>query len=149
MKIRLTKTGIEHFEHRLGMIIRDFDKLFNQEFPEKEMSREQKVKEIITGKARVPESVFLNYGSGCPNGRLFDFFEYSDKGAHKEYNTAIAEIKGMSYNEMNAARKGYIDQYVYGIKEGNDIIETFTDVCRKIYEKHTKKINVKSVKSKR
>ena len=149
MKARLTKTGIGYFEHRLSMIINDFHKLFCQEFPEKEMSREQKVKEIITGKARVPESVFLNAGSGCPSGRLFDHFEYSDKGAFKEYNTALEEIKGMSLEEMREAKKGFIDQYVYGLKEGNDIIEAFTEICRKIYGKHSKKINVKPVKGKR
>ena len=136
--MRLSKTAIDYFERRLDHTIRSYQTKFNALYLDKEFTNEQKIKEILSGKARVNEVHFKK--NDCPYGRLLDFFDYSDKGATKNYNDSKTILASQMREEMTALKGGHVDEFVYDPTREKDIIETFIAKCEPVFSKYIKKI---------
>ncbi len=146
--MKLSDNQIRYFERRLEFISKQYRDKIREKFPEKRMTNEQKIKEILNGTAKINTDVFG--GGSCPSGQLFSFFTFSDNGGIEEYNKVREIVISDLYDTLSTKARDFTDSWVYGLEKEPNIIDKFTSFCEDQYKKYAARLGANlSIKKKK
>lgn len=131
---KLTERQLRHLERRTEIIVMRAIEAFNDEYPEKRLTAQEKVDLIFAGGAIMNRKMVKNKGT-FRSVPFVDFFTYKKEKDIKEHNIHIAKMREKLRSKLNKKQLVLMDTVVLNGVSDFGVIQEFEKQCEKVFKK--------------